>query len=130
MNVRIKRFSADTCAKAFGFRGCANNITRGENHALVNGKGRLISLGQVVRQDYKSDTILSQVNVQTNVYTEEFTAQFPDGVDYTLYRFAAQDIDGGVYYIEVQVPANVARKYVGVSDTIFDSFRIYGEEEV
>lgn len=128
VSIRIKRFEADTCHKSFGFRGCANNITRGENHALVGGKGRLISLQQVVRQSYKSDTVLDRLNLQTNVYTEEFTAEFPTGGTFTLYRYAAQDVDGGVYFIEVKVPRTLAREYVGVSNRIFDSFRVYPED--
>lgn len=124
-DIRIKRLAADTCDDAYGFRGCATNITRGENHALVGGKGRLISLDRVIRQTYKTDTVLNQPNLQTEVYTEEFTAGFPDGGTYTLYRYAAQDVDGGVYFIELKVPRGDARSYVAVADRIFDSFRIY-----
>lgn len=128
MDIRIKRFAADTCDNAYGFKGCATNITRGENAALVGGKGRLISLGRVVRQQYKSDTVLEQVNVQTNVYTEEFTAEFTDGKKYTLYRYAVQDVDGGVYYIEIKVPRSNARDYIAIADRMFDSFRIYAQQ--
>jgi|GEM_PF-5319125 len=128
LSIRVKRFGADTCDNAYGFRGCATNITKGENSALVGGKGRLISLDRVVRQSYKSDTVLTQVNMQTNVYTEEFTAEFPDGVIYTLYRYAVQDTDGGVYYIEVKAPAAEARNYIAVANRVFDSFRIYGQQ--
>lgn len=124
-DIRIKRFDADTCNNAYGFRGCATNITRGENSALVGGKGRLISLDRVIRQTYRSDTVLSQVNLQTDVYTEQFTAEFPNGGTYTLYRYAVKDTDGGVYFIEMKVPRSIAGDYIAVADRIFDSFRIY-----
>lgn len=125
VDLRIKKFAENTCDNAFGFRGCATNITKAENAALVGGKGRLISLDRVVRQTYESDTVLGEVNLQTEVYTEEFTTEFTDGLQYTLYRYAVQDVDGGVYFIEVKIPRAQARQYVEMVNTVFDSFRIY-----
>ncbi|NCP67086.1 hypothetical protein GW756_03535 [bacterium] len=125
MDIRIKRFEDGTCSDAFGFMGCATNITQSENTMLVGGKGRLIPLERVVRQLYKSDTVLDMVNVQSEVYTEELTAEFTDGAQYTLYRYAVKDIDGGVYFIEVKIPRRVASKYVLAVGQMFDSFRVY-----
>ncbi len=128
LDIRIKRFDEGTCSQSYGFMGCATNITRSENVALVGGKGRLVSLDRVVRQIYKSDTVLDQVNLQTEVYTEEFTTEFTDGEQYTLYRYAVQDVDGGVYYIEVKIPRAEASKYVLAVGQMFDSFRVYAAE--
>ena len=128
LDIRIKKFATGTCDNSFGFRGCATNITKAENAALVGGKGRLISLDRVVRQTYQSDTVLGALNQPTDVYTEEFTTEFTDGKEYTLYRYATLDTDGGVYYIEVRVPRADAPEYVGVANKIFDSFRIYPQQ--
>lgn len=128
LDIRIKKFDAQTCNNAYGFQGCATNITRSENSSLVGGKGRLIAIDRTVRQTYKSDSVLDQVNLQTNVYTEEFTTEFTDGAQYTLYRYAVQDVDGGVYFIEVKIPRREAANYVGAVDKMFDSFRIYSQQ--
>lgn len=128
VDIRIKKFAAGTCDSAYGFRGCANNIVKAENVALVGGKGRLISLARTVQQTYQSDTVLGELNQPADVYTEEFTTKFTDGKQYTLYRYATQDVDGGVYFIEVKIPRQEAADYVGVVDKIFDSFRIYASQ--
>ena len=125
VDIRIKKFDAGTCSNAFGFKGCATNITRGENIALVGGKGRLIPIDRVVRQTYQTDTVLGAVNQPTDVYTEEFTTEFTTGGQFTLYRYATPDVDGGVFYIEVKIPRQQAAEYVGVVNKMFDSFRIY-----
>ncbi len=126
--IRIKKFNAQTCHNAYGFQGCATNITRSENSALVGGKGRLIAMDRTVRRTYKSDSVLDQVNLQTNVYTEKFTTEFTDGDQYTLYRYAVQDVDGGVYFMEVKIPRREAANYIAAVDKMFDSFRIYAQQ--
>lgn len=125
LDIRIKRFEDGTCSNSYGFMGCATNISRSENTALLGGKGRLIPMERVLRQSYRSDTVLGTVNLQTEVYTEEFTAEFTDGAQYTFYRYAVQDIDGGVYYLEVKVPRREAAKYILAVGKMFDSFRVY-----
>ncbi len=128
VDIRIKKFAAGTCDNAYGFKGCANNISKAENVALVGGKGRLIAIARTVRQTYKSDTVLGELNQPADVYTEEFTTKFTDGEQYTLYRYATQDVDGGVYFIEVKSPRQDASEYVGVVNKVFDSFRIYAAQ--
>lgn len=128
LDIRIKKFAAGTCDNAYGFKGCANNISKAENVALVGGKGRLIAIARTIRQTYQSDTVLGELNRPADVYTEEFTTKFTDGNEYTLYRYATQDTDGGVYFIEVKIPRQDASENVGLVNKIFDSFRIYATE--
>lgn len=128
LDIRIKKFDAQTCNNAYGFQGCATNITRSENSVLVGGKGRLIAIDRTVRRTYKSDSVLDQVNLQTNVYTEKFTTEFTDGDQYTLYRYAVQDVDGGVYFMEIKIPRREAANSIAAVDKMFDSFRIYAQQ--
>ena len=128
LDIRIKKYEANTCSNAFGFKGCATNIMRSENTLLVGGKGRLIPIDRTVRNIYKSDSVLGVVNVQTDIYTEKFVTEFTDGNQYTLYRYAVQDVDGGVYFMEIKIPRSAAGNYIAAVDTIFDSFRIYAQQ--
>ncbi len=125
LSIRIEKFE-NNCSGTYGFQGCATQIAKGQNYAVIKGDGKLLSLDRVKRNYTKSDTVLDVPNRQTPVYTEQFSALFPDGVEYTLSRYIVKDYDGeGVYFIEVKIPREKARNYVGVAKRLFDSFRIY-----
>lgn len=128
LEIRVKKFDKSVCELSYGFTQCAINLSKSENHAAIAGAGKITAAGSIVRRSKKSDTVLNSLGVQTDTYTEQFSAYFLDDEVYTLSRYMARDEDGGVYLIEIKVLQDKAQQYLGLDKKVFDSFRIYPEE--
>lgn len=123
--VRIKYFGKEVCGTSFGFTGCANTLSSGENYRLVDGAGSIYVTKRGQKKSGKSDTVLLDVNQQTDVFTERFNGSVPFDTEKTFDRYFVRDIDGGVYMIETTVPVRQSGAYVGTTKQIFESFRVY-----
>lgn len=124
--VNIKKFGPKACTTSENFTGCAVKLSKSENDLAIPGDGKLVITSRIVRQAYKSDTILDTPQVYTNVYTESFTATGLQEEKY-INRYYVQDIDGEVFFIETQTTPKQAKQFLSTSNNIFDSFRIYPE---
>lgn len=124
--VSIKKFENSPCETIEGFTACAIALSKNENREAVEGEGKLLTTSRIIRQSRSSDTVLNELNIRTATYTENFNANFQEGEKHVS-RYFVRDLDGGVYLIETITTPQKARKYVGVSKQIFDSFRIYSE---
>ena len=128
-DLRIAHFE-NACEGSTGFMGCAIQIAVAQNHALVDGAGKLLPTERIIRQSTTSDTVLDRLNIITPVYTEQITAFFIDGKEYTLFRYLVKEQGKGVYLVEIKVPKSKSTAYVQSAKRIFDSFRIYPETSV
>lgn len=122
--ISIKKFENNPCESKEGFTACAIDLAKNENREAVEGDGKLLNTSRIIRQSHNSDTILNQLKIKTSTYTENFNANF-QGTEKHLSRYFVRDLEGGVYLVETITTPNKARKYLGVSKQIFDSFRIY-----
>lgn len=126
--VSIKKFSNKACSTSENFTGCAVKLSKSENNLAVPGDGKLVITSRIVRQAYNTDTILDTPGVYTKVYTESFTANGLSASEKYINRYYAQDTDGEVFLIETETTPKLSGKYLSISNTIFDSFRIYAED--
>lgn len=123
--ISIKKFADNTCNSERGFRSCAINLGLNENQAAVAGSGKLNPSSRVVRQSQITDIFLNQPNIKAATYTESFAAYVSSTGDQLYNRYFAQDINGGVYLIEIKSSIRYAKDSIAASKIIFDSFRIY-----
>lgn len=126
--ISIKKFEDEPCKSTEGFMTCAIALSKNENRNAVEGEGKLLTTSRIIRQSHNSDTILNKFEIKTATYTENFNANF-QGIEKHVSRYFVQDLDGGVYLISTITTPQKAGKYLGVSKQIFDSFRLYGNEE-
>jgi len=122
--ISIKKYEPETCEDALSFYTCAVSISKTENNLAANGRGKMINTSRIVRQINFSDTVLHE-RIQTRIFTESFSARVLNNKDEFVNRFIVADVDGDVYVIETRTDTINAPKYIGISETIFDSFRIF-----
>ena len=109
----------------FGFMACAITLSKDLNHK--NPSEKIAITGPINRQSHFYGTILSEP-LQTRTYTESFPAEIA-GKEVYIARHFVTDLEGGVYVIETRTAFNNATQFLGVTKTIFDSFRIYPFEK-
>ncbi len=122
--ISIKKYEPKTCKDSLSFFTCSVAISKSENKLAANGRGKMINTSRIVRQSNFSDTVLNE-RVQTRIFTESFSAKCLDNKEKFINRFIVADLDGEVYLIETKTNVLNASKYIGISEKIFDSFRIY-----
>jgi hypothetical protein len=124
--INIKKFSGETCAVSGHLTGCAIQLSKSENNLAIPGDGKLVITSSVTRQTYHSDTILDTPGVYTPVHTESFTANKMSKPVY-ISRHYVRDTDGEIFLIQTETTPRLSGKYIAISNTIFDSFRIYAQ---
>ncbi len=118
--VAIKYIETD--CRNTGFTACAIDIAKSENRN--NSLGRLFPTDKIERQAREKNTILNAPD-KTSTLTESFTATTNGDNEFFISRYFVQDSEGGVFVIETQSDARVAKNFVFVSKRIFDSFRMF-----
>ncbi len=122
--ISIKKYEPKACRDALSFFTCAVSISKSENRLAANGRGKMVNMSRIVRQTNFSDTILHE-QIQTRIFTESFAARCLNNKEEFINRFMVADLNGSVYLIETRTNILNASKYIGISEKIFDSFRIF-----
>jgi hypothetical protein len=122
--ISIKKYEPEACEDSLSFFTCAISISKTESRLAANGRGKMLNTSRIVRQTNFSDTVLNE-RVQTRIFTESFSAKCLDNQETFINRFIVADLDEDVYLIETKTNVLNASKYIGISEKIFDSFRIY-----
>jgi len=118
--VDVKKFDKEVCKTAPSLLFCAISISKGENYS-----NNLFVTSRVVRQSQTSDTVLGEVNLQTPIFIESFSAKpFNSDREIFVSRFFARNLTGKVFLVEVRIPLSDARGFISVGRSIFESLRI------
>lgn len=127
-SLRVKHFMPETCGTSAGFMSCGIRLSRAENYLAVGSAGKLEIVSKIVRDSRTDSTILNQIGVMTNTYTEQFTALFPFFGEKTVARYFVAAPDGGIFMVEASAAYRESGIYTEVTKRVFDSFRIYPTE--
>lgn len=117
------RFSVKYIEKCSGisFTTCA--IAAGKEANATTVRDKITNITRIERQLSKSDTVLKDIAIQTNTFTEAFEGVYL-GKEIFISRYFAADGLGGMYVVEARTSKRNESRDLGVIKKTFDSFRI------
>lgn len=122
-SVDIERFN-NPCQNV-SFVTCAITLSKDRNYK--NPADKLLSVSRIRRLSSSTDKILGS-SKQSWTYSETFVAS-SYGKNTYISRYFVEGLDGEVFLIEARSNYSAARRYIAISQKIFDSFRLYPREK-
>ncbi len=124
--ITLKTFSDKLCEGNYHFEGCAVNLSKSENAAAVPGRGEIELLSRPVRQKQWNGDVEAGQMIET--LQESFVGRDMGGEWLFLNRYFVRKTTGEIYLLQTKVAYEEAPWFLGVSKTVFDSFRVVTTE--
>ncbi|MCK5461242.1 hypothetical protein KAI58_04625 [Candidatus Gracilibacteria bacterium] len=103
------------------FTSCAIAVGKDANSTTTRDK--ISNISRIQRQLTKGNTILDDISIKTEIFTETFEGIYL-GKELFISRYFVADGLGGVYMIEAQTSKRNGARDMGIIKKVFDSFRI------